>query len=215
MKKIRWKIAQFFEKNWWKNYLKKKDKEDYLQWKKKYWLNFLEKFSFKFNDKQTVLDVGCGPAGTFILSNTENAKNWTAVDPLINTYKKLVVFNRADYPKVEFINSSFETFQTEKKYDVIFCINAINHFINIENNLQKLNSVLNNEGLIILSTDTHNYKFLKWILYSLPLDILHPHQYTDSEYEQMFMQENLKVAQKVLIKKEFIFSYYAYLLKKY
>lgn len=214
MKKIRWKIAQFFEKNWWKNYLKKKDKEEYLQWKRNYWLTFLENFSFKFNEQQTILDVGCGPAGTFVLSNTENAKSWTAVDPLVDTYKELVVFNKADYPKVNFINSSFETFQANKKFSVVFCINAINHFININENLQKLDALLEDKGIMILSTDTHNYKFLKWILYSLPLDILHPHQYTDLEYEKMFEKANFKIEKKILVKKEFIFSYYAYLLKR-
>mgnify|MGYP006076883839 CR=1 FL=1 len=214
MKRIRWKVAQFFERLWWLSYLKKKNKSEYLSWKKNYWLEFLNNFPFKFNTNQIILDVGCGPAGTFILSNFESAKSWTAIDPLVLSYKELEIFNKEDYPKVDFINSNFEEFKADKKFDVVFCINALNHFINIDKNLQKLNSLLNNEATIILSTDTHNYKFLKWILYSLPLDILHPHQYIDKEYEQMFTKANFQVEKKILIKKEFIFSYHAYLLKK-
>lgn len=214
MKKFRWKIAQFFEERWWVNYLKKKNKEEYLLWKKNYWVSFLERFNFSFDSTQDVLDIGCGPAGTFILSNQESAKSWTAVDPLVSTYKDLDVFNEEDYPLVEFDNANFEVFKTNKVFNTIFCINAINHFINIKENLNKLNRLLNQEGKIILSTDAHNYKFLKWILYSLPLDILHPHQYTDSEYEEMFKSAGFQIEKKILVKKEFIFSYYAYLLKK-
>ncbi|MFT4644523.1 MAG: 2-polyprenyl-3-methyl-5-hydroxy-6-metoxy-1,4-benzoquinol methylase [Planctomycetota bacterium] len=214
MKKFRWKVAQFFERLWWANYLKKKEKSEYLSWKKDYWTDFLKKFSFEFNKNQNILDVGCGPAGTFVLSNIESAHSWTAVDPLVSNYKELEIFNKVDYPKVDFINSSFEEFKSEKNFDVVFCINAINHFINLDGNLLKLNKLLTKDGEMILSTDTHNYKFLKWILYSLPLDILHPHQYTDEEYEQMFTKAKFKIEKKILVKKEFIFSYHAYLLKK-
>ncbi len=214
MKTTRWKIAQWFEKKWWNNYLQKKNTKEYLSWKKKYWNNFLKSISFEIKSDSKILDIGCGPAGTFILSKQITNNKWTALDPLIDNYKKLAVFKPTKYPHVEFINSTFENFQSNKIFTTIFCINAINHFININGNLNKLYSLMEKDSTLILSLDTHNYTFLKWILYSLPLDILHPHQYTDTEYEKMFLSNNFKIAQKKLVKKEFIFSYYVYVLKK-
>ena len=132
----------------------------------------------------------------------------------MDNYGNLEIFNRDKYPEVEFIHSSFEDYKSKTKFHNIFCINAINHFISLKQNFVKLNSLLEDDGTLILSTDAHNHKFLKWILYSLPLDILHPHQYTDKEYESFMTESGFEIISKTLNKKEFIFSYYVYTLKK-
>lgn len=214
MKKIRWAVAQFFEKFWWNNYLKQKKPSEYLSWKKNYWINFIEEIEFNFKKKDSKnLDIGCGPAGTFIISEQTNTK-WLALDPLVENYKTLAIFNTKNYPNVAFVNSSFEAFETDQRFDNIFCINAINHFITLKENFEKLNTLLRSDGTLILSTDAHNYSLLKWILYTLPLDILHPHQYTALEYEKMMTQSGFEIVSKTLKKKEFIFSYYIYSLQK-
>lgn len=214
MQKLRWAIAQFFEKFWWKNYLRKKDSTEYLVWKKQYWNTFLQEINFNLeNTNAQYLDIGCGPAGIFILSE-QTKTNWTALDPLLKDYEKLEVFNPKNYPNVSFVHSNFEDFEDKKKFDVIFCINAINHFISLKENFDKLHNILEYKGTLILSTDAHNFKFLKWILYSLPLDILHPHQYTAYEYEQMIKESGFEIKSKTLKKKEFIFSYYIYSIQK-
>lgn len=214
MKKIRWAVAQFFEKFWWNNYLKKKNPAEYIQWKKNYWMSFVEDIQFNFKESEGInLDIGCGPAGTFIVSEESNTK-WLALDPLLDNYQKLDIFNEEKYPKVKFVNSSFEDFNSTEQFENIFCINAINHFITLKENFEKLNSLLKADGTLILSTDAHNYSLLKWILYTLPLDILHPHQYTDLEYEQMMKDSGFIIESKTLKKKEFIFSYYIYRLRK-
>lgn len=214
MKKLRWAIAQFFEKFWWNNYLKKKNPTEYLEWKKKYWISFIEEIQFNFLEKKALnLDIGCGPAGTFIISEQTDT-DWLALDPLLENYENLAIFDKTNYPKVQFVNSSFEAFDSKQVFDNIFCINAINHFITLKENFEKLNTLLKPDGTLILSTDAHNYRFLKWILYTLPLDILHPHQYTDTEYERMMTDSGFEILSKRLHKKEFIFSYYIYSLKK-
>lgn len=214
MKNIRWKIAQWFEKKWWNNYLKNKNAKEYLNWKKKYWKSFLEDISVSFKADENILDIGCGPAGTFILSNVETSSNWSAIDPLLNNYINLSVFDKKNHQNVSFINKSFENFETRTKFDTIFCINAINHFKNIEENLNKLHFLLSENSNLIISIDTHNYKPLKWFFYLFPLDILHPHQYTETEYEKMFLENDFKIIKKKLSKKEIVFSYYVYVLKK-
>lgn len=214
MQKLRWAVAQFFEKFWWKKYLKQKNAKEYLTWKKEYWRTFLKEINFSLENKDAkYLDIGCGPAGTFILAE-ETKTSWTALDPLLNDYENLDVFKVQNYPNVNFVCSNFEDFETTETFDTIFCINAINHFINLKENFAKLNKILTENGTLILSTDAHNYSILKWILYSLPLDILHPHQYTAAEYEKMITESGFEIKTKTLKQKEFIFSYYIYSLQK-
>lgn len=214
MENIRWNIAQWFEKKWWNNYLRKKNSTEYLKWKKDYWTNFLNEIPFSIKSNSKILDVGCGPAGTFIISDQDKTNQWLATDPLIKNYEKLDVFKQENYPNVEFKTTNFEDFITETRFKTIFCINAINHFINIKSNLKKLNNLMETNGDLIISIDAHNYNFISMILKKIPLDILHPHQYTDKEYEKMFTENNLKIVSKKIVKKKFVFSYYVYMLKR-
>ena len=78
--KFRWKIAQFFEAWWWRNYLRGKSIPDYLEWKRQYWWAFLEKIELNVGPEANILDAGCGPAGIFILFPENKV---TAVDPLL------------------------------------------------------------------------------------------------------------------------------------
>ena len=116
----RWRIAQWFELRWWKNYLRGKNKQEYLAWKKNYWLNILEKIKNELNAgsrngdpvktvaSKTVCDLGCGPAGIFIVFEENKV---TAVDPLIDEYEKQTsFFAKSDYPNTTFINSTMEDF---------------------------------------------------------------------------------------------------------
>mgnify|MGYP000653264023 CR=1 FL=1 len=56
----RWHIAQFFEIRWWRRYLKHRDKSGYLNWKRGYWLDFLQKSDLQLPPGARVLDAGCG-----------------------------------------------------------------------------------------------------------------------------------------------------------
>lgn len=215
IKKIRWQVAQFFEKFWWNNYLKNKNASEYLSWKKKYWISFLDQIQFELKSiGSKSLDVGSGPAGVFMLSKQIENTTWKAVDPLVKNYSNLEIFDSEKYPKVSFVNSTFEDYRDSEKFNSIFCINAINHFINLKDNLKKLNRLLDKDGVLVLSTDAHNYKTLKYILYTLPLDVLHPHQYTEAEYSKMIYEAGFKIINKKQMNKAFIFSYYVYTLKK-
>lgn len=216
MKKFRWKVAQFFEKNWWKNYLRHKDANTYLQWKTNYWLHFLNEMQIDLSQqKGKLIDIGCGPAGIFILSQKYAHIQWTALDPLLMEYQQnLTIFSQKKYPLVHFEKQSFENYSSNAPFETIFCLNAINHFIYLQKNLSKLYNLLAKNGTLVLSIDAHNYSFLKHFFAAIPFDILHPHQYTAKEYEQLFMHTGFKIRQKKLKKKERIFSYFVYVLEK-
>ncbi len=208
MAKLKWKIAQWFELRWWKAYLRDKNKEQYLNWKKNYWNNLLEQITDVVNPKSslTIADLGCGPAGIFIALPD---KNVTAVDPLLDEYEnETPFFKKSDYPNAEFVTSTLESFIPDKKFDVVFCLNAINHVSDIERAYDVLTTCANSNGKVVMSIDAHNHAFFKHLFRLIPGDVLHPHQYDLREYELFLEKRGLKILKTVLLKREFFFSHY-------
>ncbi|MCH2045711.1 MAG: methyltransferase [Saprospiraceae bacterium] len=208
---LRWKVAQAAEIRWWKKYLAKKDVDTYLNWKKKYWIDFLKKLNLQIPIGVTCLDAGCGPAGIFTVLDEQTV---TALDPLLDQYtQELDHFQPEHYKNVTFINTALEKFQPTQSYDYIFCLNAINHVNNLAQSLDNLFQAGRKGTQIIISVDAHNYKGFKYLFKSLPGDILHPHQYDLKEYVNMLHQYNINIKDTILVKKEFFFAYYAIILE--
>jgi len=213
-KTLKWKLAQKLEKLWWKRYLAKKSPSDYLTWKKEYWQQFFSHYENTINLKTTdlIADLGCGPAGIFtIFKNNKVA----AVDPLLHEYEKgLEVFNPNLYPNVEFVNSSLEEFEPNKKFNAVFCLNAINHVNNLVASFNKLSQITALGGYCLLSIDAHNNSLLKHLFRAIPGDALHPHQYDLKEYQVFFTDAGFELIDVKLYKTHPIFNYYVLLGKK-
>ena len=206
MQSIRWHIAQWFELRWWQNYLGQKNKQEYLAWKKNYWLNVLQQVGDVVNIKpaDTIADLGCGPAGMFIALPNK----FTAVDPLLNEYKeKLAFFDTADYPNTTFIASPLEEYSATP-HNIVSCMNCINHVHDIEKAFDVVVQSMKPTGTLLLSIDTHNYSLFKHLFRAVPGDILHPHQYNLAEYEAFLKQRGLEIVKRVELKHEFIFNHY-------
>ncbi len=202
----RWKLAQYFEKRWWKNYLRNKTVEDYLIWKKKYWLDLLEKGRISVPDNCMVLDAGCGPAGIFMIFEKQQT---TAIDPLLNDYEiQLQHFKRLNYKTVEFIHTPIENFKREKCFDFIFCMNAINHVQDYEISMNNLAESLKQGGSFIITIDAHNYSIFKRLFRIIPGDILHPYQFDLEEYKSHLINRDIEIVNEVLLKQEFFFNHY-------
>lgn len=205
---FRWKVAQWFEWRWWKRYLKKKDKIQYLTWKRSYWQNLLDSVAdvLVINPAMRICDLGCGPAGIFIALP---ANKITAVDPLIRVYEnETVVFSPADYVNTNFECSTIEDFSADCPFDVVFCLNAINHVKDIDAGFQKLNALCTSGGKVVLSVDAHNFSFFKFLFRFIPGDILHPHQYDLTEYTQLLEKQNFRILKTVLVKEELLFNHF-------
>lgn len=214
MSKIRWKTAQKFEMKWWEQYLKDKPVEEYLEWKKKYWLELMEllKPELQIKDSDLILDAGCGPAGIFIALDQNQV---TAVDPLLNNYEKnLSHYSQDFYPYVTFENKRLEDIDDMEKYDIAFCMNAINHVQEIHESYIRLARSLKRGGWLVVTVDAHNFKAAKSIFRLLPGDILHPHQYDIKEYVDMIKQHGFRIEKRVFLKKEFWFNHYMILAQK-
>jgi len=210
---FKWKIAQWFEIRWWKNYLNNKDL-DYLKHKEEYWKDLYSKISDITNlrEDDNIIDIGCGPAGIFMIFDKFGVD---AVDPLVNQYDhNLEHFNKDKYPNVNFLSVPFEEFSTNKKYNQVFCMNAINHVANIDACLDKIADMTNNDGFVVISVDVHKSNFLKSIFKFFAIDILHPYQYTLNNYEQMIKDRNCDIVRTICLKKRSIFDYYLIVAKK-
>ncbi len=211
---FRWKIAQAAEIRWWQNYLKNKPTTDYAAWKKAYWTGFLEKIGLKntLNTEGVVFDAGCGPAGIFMIFDN---KKVDALDPLLSDYeKKLPHFKPSDYPNVHFFAQSLESFDKKNAYDTVFCLNAINHVADLSRSFDVLVDSAKQGGLLVVSIDAHNHRFLKKIFQALPGDILHPHQFDLQDYSQMLTKRGCTIEKTILIKPNFIFNYYVLVARK-
>ncbi len=203
----KWNLAQKLEFNWWKGYLKKSNKEDYINFKRQYWKEFLKSIGIEFKDLKglTIYDIGCGPAGIFTIFEQSNVM---AIDPLLDQYNaKLSIFQKSNYPWVQFHESIIETFKFNQQADIVFCLNVINHVIDIPTTLLNLNRANKLNGEFIVSTDAHNFKLLKWVFQLLPGDVLHPHQYSKEEYRIFIENAGFSISEEICIKRSFIFSY--------
>jgi 2-polyprenyl-3-methyl-5-hydroxy-6-metoxy-1,4-benzoquinol methylase len=210
--KLRWKVAQAAEIRWWQSYLNKKDKTEYLTWKKDYWNTFLKNCDLEVPADATCLDAGCGPAGVFTVLEQQPVD---AVDPLLDSYaQKLEHFDPKDYPSVNFICSPLEQFSPKAPYDYVFCLNAINHVSDLDQCWEQLFAATKKGGILVVSIDAHNHGFFKHLFRAIPGDILHPHQYDLKEYQDMLTKRGGEIIKTVHKDKAFFFDYYVLVVKK-
>ena len=213
MASFRWKTAQHFEKKWWSNYLSRKDPVEYQAWKRIYWLRFLDEISDWMcpQPDQTFLDMGCGPAGIFMVLPGKVE----AVDPLLENYKtNLPCFRPGDFKNVTFTTARVEEYQSAAAVDTVFSLNVINHVENIGSALQTLNNCCKPNGHLVLSIDVHNHKFLRSLFSYLQFDILHPYQFTLVEYKKLLKDEGFIIIGEKCLKQKAIFSYVVLVAKK-
>lgn len=208
---LRWRLAQWLEIRWWQRYLKKKDKAQYYQSKAEYWQRVLQSLDLSLPLEQDILEVGCGPAGIFIILDKQQVR---AIDPLINAYdESLAHFSMLDYPWVNFENTSIEQ-AAGPAADWVFCFNAINHISNWELGLTQLWELTAEGGTLVLSSDVHKYPWLKQIFRWLPGDALHPQQHSREDYLEALLKKGWKKQNERILKKGLIFEYWVALLKK-
>jgi SAM-dependent methyltransferase len=202
---IRWKIAQWFESRWWRNYLRKKDPVEYAAWKRGYWRDYLAKLEgvLVLKPDARILDAGCGPAGIFMV-----LEHYTpdAFDPLLAEYEKLPHFKRAMYPRVNFSVDQLEGYKAAAPYDAVFCMNAINHVDDLAASYDALAAATRPGGTLVVTIDAHKSGFWKRIFRMIPGDVLHPHQYDEAEYAAMLTQRGFTVTASHVMEDDIYFN---------
>ncbi|WP_170254622.1 class I SAM-dependent methyltransferase [Phaeodactylibacter luteus] len=208
---LRWRAAQAAEILWWRQYLKRKPPEAYLAQKKAYWERLLSEQGMGAPEGAEVLDAGCGPAGVFMVLGGAKV---TALDPLLDRYAALPHFAEADYPGVAFRQQALEALNEEARYDLIYCLNAINHVKSLDRSLASLYRSLKPGGTCWLSTDAHHFPWLQPVFAALPGDILHPHQFTQEQYLRRLLRAGFAIKGQRLLKRDGLFDYWLFELVK-
>lgn len=207
---LRWKLAQSIEKRWWNRYLKNKNSDEYLKWKRDYWHSFMRDIDRPKPSSLRILDAGCGPAGIFLILDHNEV---VAFDPLLGKYKNLSAFRPDDAPWVHFEEALLEEFSAPT-FEEIYCTNAINHVRDIKAGFEKLLYLLKPGGTLIVSTDCHRYRFFKFLFRITQWDVLHPHQYGESEYATMILKEGGIIEKTSQLGGDFFFRYVVFTVRK-
>ncbi len=209
---LRWKIAQALEIRWWQRYLKHRETSTYLAAKRAYWQKLLRELPIELRPGVRILDAGCGPAGIFMILESYAVD---AIDPLLDLYeKKLPHFNKNDYAFVQFYNKPLENFEILSNYDVVFCMNAINHMADLARSLDQLAAATATGGQLVVATDAHKNCVLKAIFRMLPGDLLHPHQHDEQDYCRMLEARHCKIKTVKRLKTGQVFDYIAIIAEK-
>ncbi len=217
MSHLRWRVAQAVERRWWRRYLRGRDPVAYAHWKRDYWIRFLGAIGLAETlqpERQyglRVLDAGCGPAGVFMVYPLASV---TAVDPLLAAYDELPAFSRSAYPNVAWRAEALEAYQPADAFDLVFCLNVVNHVRDLAAVLEVLAKAVAPDGTVVLSVDAHRHAWLKPVFRAIPGDVLHPHQMDLDEYVAACGQVGLRLISKVLYKREAIFDYWVLSLKR-
>ena len=208
-KTLRWRVAQFLERRWWRNYLRGKSPETYLADKKAYWARTLAKLDWTPKTGRRVLDAGCGPAGVFILLHEQ--EKVTALDPLLGRYEEdLPIFSRADYPGVTFREQPLEDPLAAAPFAAIYCFNAINHVADWGRSLDNLTACARPGTRLLLTSDVHRHGLLLPIFRALPGDALHPQQHGPEAYREALESRGWRIDRTEVLREEAIFAYTAW-----
>jgi 2-polyprenyl-6-hydroxyphenyl methylase/3-demethylubiquinone-9 3-methyltransferase len=211
--RFKWKAAQYFEALWWRGYLRRKDLLAYKIWKQNYWHGFLKILAkdVSLDSKGEYLDLGCGPAGVFMAL----PGRVTAIDPLVEKYRQdFPLFFNGLPGEVSFYGVKAEDFESEKPYDIVFCLNVINHVDDIAKAMQNLQHLCKSGGLLVISVDEHRWKTLHRVFRRLPLDILHPYQLCREEFQSMLIFNGFETKCTIVMKEGWIFRYRVWVATK-
>lgn len=145
----RWKQAQAWEDSVWKSW--PVDADDWNV----YWADKFDNYKFLSSyNINSILEVGCGPWAQntrHILKIISDNKEIYLEDPLINSY-----LHQGKYIKnikATYISQSLEELSINKKFDLIVCINVLDHVQDVEKCFDSIYKHLNKDGLFIFGQD--------------------------------------------------------------
>lgn len=158
----RWIKAQEFEKKCW-------DEAWYLgdDWNK-WWYEKFEQYSVlekNLPDDVQLIEVGCGPfTNVRLIESTLQYKKVLKIhlsDPLIESYLSLPhswVKENASYSTenraIIIDNSQLENLKFKNKsFDLLICINVLDHVEDVDKCFEEINRVLKKDGLLIFGQD--------------------------------------------------------------
>ena len=111
--------------------------------------------------KKKVLDIGCG-GGLISESLAKKNAKVTGIDENAFNIKQAKEHAKINSLKINYINQSLDFFfkKNKKKFDLILCLEVLEHVNDVEQALDKITKLLNPGATLILSTINRNLKSL-------------------------------------------------------
>ena len=115
----------------------------------------------KLIKKKHVLDIGCG-GGLISESLAKINAQVTGIDENIYNIKQAKEHAKINSLKITYKNQSLDLFfkKNKKKFDLILCLEVLEHVDNVEKTIEKISKLMNRDGTLILSTINRNLKSL-------------------------------------------------------
>lgn len=108
----------------------------------------------------SVLEVGTGPTWG-VLPCVSNAHRRVAVDPLIDVFDAVGILE--DRQGIHFYSEAFEKWDTNDKFDAIFCINSLDHGEMGFHLMPKFSALLKSGGHLFIHVDLRPPELLNLI----------------------------------------------------
>jgi len=113
----------------------------------------IEKIKSHYNDISdlAILDVGCG-GGLIATALAMQGFNVTAIDALQSNIDTAIDYATKNNIKVNYLKSTVEELESDKQYDVVICLEVIEHVENVQEFLLNLVKHIKPGGMAIIST---------------------------------------------------------------
>lgn len=152
-------VKQFYDINQFPGHYTRKELNYHIPTIKNPFLNLINE---SIQDCKTILDVGCGSGlitNLFAIRNPN--KKFTAVE-FANGINYAQTFAQENLIKnVKFYQEDFLNWRTKSKFDCVVCQGVLHHIPDWESALDKLMSLVNNNGVLILGVYHPLGKLLK------------------------------------------------------
>lgn len=160
-------------------------------------ISLLSKYGFKGKD---ILDIGCG-TGTmdfYIAKNGGWVKGLDISKNAIKIAKKNAVLLNLSQ-QVNFSNIDFPKQVPIGRYDMILCMEVLEHLKNDYLAVKKIKKLLNDDGIVIASSPSVNsplYKLGK--LKKFDKEVGHLRRYTQKSFEDLFLSNKMTIVESKL-----------------
>jgi 2-polyprenyl-3-methyl-5-hydroxy-6-metoxy-1,4-benzoquinol methylase len=132
--------------------------KDFLRFNR--YFHYIKKYG-KMDLNSWVLDVGCGPGPLEVYLKKYGFQNVYAVD-YAEEGLKIARNNTPEYEYFLYDVKEIDVLFTEKKFDLVFCCQVLEHIPDYRKVLQNMFDLLNKAGLMILSTPYDRCKMNEW-----------------------------------------------------
>ena len=114
--------------------------------------------SMKLDKRKSVLEIGVG-TGRLAIKVAPSSKNLCGIDVSKKTIQRATE-NLSIYANINLICGDFMSFEFEEQFDVIYSSLTFMHIQDKLSTIQKIASLLNNNGLFVLSIDKNQDEFI-------------------------------------------------------